>query len=100
MSRRFLALGLCAGLAVSALGFSTQSASAAPPLVIVPVAASSAWPVWVLGGGVVGIMIRAAYVYNTECRELTQGEAFGGTLPIWPAYHVKNNRCGAPARHR
>ena len=99
MSRRFLSIGLCAGLAISALGLSARPASALPP-VIVPVAASSAWPVWVLAGGVVGIMIRAAYVYNTECRELTQGEAFGGTLPIWPAYHVKNNRCGAPARHR
>ena len=40
------------------------------------------WPAIVLIGGVVSIMLNAAIVWNTECRELTLGEAFtAGALP-------------------
>ena len=52
------------------------------------------WPVWVLGGGVLSLMLRAAVVYNRECRELTQEEAITGMVPLWPVYHQPRNRCG------
>ena len=43
---------------------------------------ASPWPVIVLIGGVVSIMLNAAIVWNAECRELTLGEAFtAGALP-------------------
>ena len=74
---------LAAALAVAALSGTQAQAHS-------PVAAP--WPVWALGGGVLSIMARAAYVYRTECRELTAEEAFGGMGP-WPAYQRVNNKC-------
>jgi hypothetical protein len=54
------------------------------------------WPVWVLGIGVVSLMLRAAVVYNRECRELTSEEAMTGMIPLWPAYHQPVSQCGGP----
>ena len=51
-----------------------------------------------MGGGVASLMLRAAYVYRTECRELTLEEAFGGVVGPWPLYHQARNQCGATAR--
>jgi len=74
---------LAAVLAVAALsGTQAQAHSPAP----------APWPVWAMGGGVLSIMVRAAYVYRTECRELTVEEAFGGMGP-WPVYQRVNNQC-------
>jgi hypothetical protein len=58
--------------------------------------ASAPWPVWVLGIGVISLMIRAAVVYNRECRELTSAEAMSGMIPLWPAYHQPVSQCGGP----
>ena len=103
MSRRVVALAVSACLAVSTIGLSAQPAAAAPPAIIPPVHVAplaAAWPAWTVIGAVVGIMVRAAYVQNTECRELTLEEAVTGMAPFWPAFHKVNNRCGVPARHR
>jgi hypothetical protein len=102
MNRRLIAAALTASFTLSAMGLSTQPAAAAAPLPVYhPAPLGAAWPVWALMGGVVSLMLRAAYVQNTECRELTLDEAISGMAPIWPVYHQANNRCGAPARrHR
>ena len=71
--KSLLAATAAAALAVLS-GTQAQAHSPAP----------AQWPVWALGGGVLSIMVRAAYVYRTECRELTAEEAFGGMGP-WPA---------------
>jgi hypothetical protein len=86
-------------LAVAALGMTagtlatTQQAAAqapAPAVVVTPVAP---WPVWVLGGGVISLMVRAAVVQNQQCRELTTDEAITGMVPLWPLYQREDNRC-------
>ena len=102
MSRNLFKYSLSASIALAALGLSTQQSAAVPaaPVVVVTTAGTSAWPVWVLGGGVVSLMLRAAYVYNTECRELTSNEAFTGVVPLWPVYHKPSNQCFMPARKR
>ena len=51
------------------------------------------WPVWVLGGGVVSLMVRAAVVHVQECRELTNTEAMTGMVPVWPLTRQVDNRC-------
>ena len=98
MSRNLLKFGLSASIALAALGLSAKQSSAQnrPPIIVTGAGAGGAWPVWVVGGGVVSLMLRAAYVYNSECRELTTSEAITGTAPLWPVYHQRNDRCGPP----
>ena len=86
--KRILTLAAAATLALAALP--VQQAAASGP--------AAPWPVWALGGGVASLMLRAAYVYRTECRELTLEEAFGGVVGPWPLYHQARNQCGATAR--
>ena len=90
-----LTLIAAAGLATAAL---PAAPAAASPVYVASASSSAPWPVWALGLGVVSIMARAAYVYRTECRELTGAEAFGGMVGPWPIYHQPNNKCGATAR--
>jgi len=97
MSCRKPIITLTLAAALAAAAFPVQQASASTYVV----AASSGavpWPVWALGGSVLSIMVRAAYVYRTECRELTSEEAFGGAVGPWPIYHQVRNQCGATAR--
>ena len=87
-----------AALATAALP-ATPALATSPAYVAVGGGASGApWPVWALGLGVFSIMARAAYVYRTECRELTSAEAFGGMVGPWPLYHQPRSQCGATAR--
>ncbi len=90
-----LALVAAASFAAAALP-ATQAAATTP--VVVTAGGTSPWPVWLLGAGVVSLMARAAYVYRTECRELTREEAFGGVAGPWPLYHQANNKCAPAAR--
>ncbi len=88
--KSLFALTAAAALAATALSGTQALANGTSP---------APWPVWALGGGVLTIMARAAYVYRTECRELTTEEAFGGMGP-WPVYHQARNQCkptAAPA---
>ena len=81
--RRMIAAALSVALAASAFTLSSRPASAnlLPPVYhAAPLGA--AWPAWSVMGAVVGIMVRAAYVYNTECRELTLDEAITGMAPM------------------
>lgn len=95
MSRRFKVLGLSAAIAVSALGVSTQysAAQVQGAAVVARSAASVAWPAWIVGGGIVSVMARAAVVHHTLCRELTINEAIGGMSPFWPIYQRRDDRC-------
>jgi len=87
-------------IAAAALGTAALPAApaAASPVYVASASSGAPWPVWTLGLGVVSIMARAAYVYRTECRELTGAEAFGGMVGPWPLYHKARNHCGAKAR--
>ena len=101
MSTRKPVLTMIAAAALATAALPASQASAAGPVYVAPVgggATGAPWPVWALGLGVVSIMARAAYVYRTECRELTGAEAFGGMVGPWPIYHQPNNKCGATAR--
>ena len=80
----------------AALALAAAALPAAPALANTPTAGAP-WPVWALGGGVLSIMVRAAYVWRTECRELTSQEAFGGMVGPWPIYHQPRNQCGVTA---
>jgi hypothetical protein len=92
-----LTLTLAAALAAAALP--VQQAAATTPVYVAAASAGAApWPVWLLGGGVASLMLRAAYVYRTQCRELTVEEAFTGTVPLWPAYQQSRNQCAPAAR--
>jgi len=55
--------------------------------------AGPGWPVWVLGISALSMIIRGAVVWNTECRELTLEEAWGGTSPLWPVFHKSRSQC-------
>ncbi len=90
-----LALAAAASFALAALP-ATQAAASG--VVVVTPGATAPWPVWALGGSVLSIMVRAAYVYRTECRELTAEEAFGGAVTPWPLYHQARNQCGTAGR--
>ena len=92
MSIRKPLLALTATAAFAAAALPTTPAQATSVIYAAPATASAPWPVWVLGGGVLSIMVRAAYVYRTECRQLTGEEAFGGMGP-WPVYHQARNQC-------
>ena len=91
-----LTLILAAALAAAALP--VQQATASPVYVAAASTGAAPWPVWLLGGGVASLMLRAAYVYRTQCRELTGEEAFTGMVPLWPAYQQSKNQCAPPAR--
>ena len=90
--KRILTLAAAATLALAALPIQQASATTK---VYVATAGTAPWPVWALGGGVLSLMVRAAYVYRTECRELTAAEAFGGAVGPWPLYHQASNQCAA-----
>ena len=100
MSIRKPLLTMIAAATLATAALPASQASAAGPVYVAPVGGGTTgapWPVWALGAGVLSIMVRAAYVYRTECRELTGAEAFGGMGP-WPIYHQPKNQCGATAR--
>jgi hypothetical protein len=66
--------------------------------VIVPCPTPTAptpWPVIVLGASVVSVILNAAIVSNTQCRELTQQEALSSLLLpfIGFAFNKQNNKC-------
>jgi hypothetical protein len=59
------------------------------------------WAVIVVGAGVVSVMINAAVVYQTQCRELTLQEAYSSAfLPVigW-LFNQQHSQCGHPG-HR
>ena len=93
--KRILTLAAAATLALAALPIQQASATTN---VYVATSGAAPWPVWALGGGVLSLMVRAAYVYRTECRELTVAEAFGGAVGPWPLHHQASNQCGATSR--
>ena len=103
MSRRIVALSLASALAVTSIGLTARPASAHYHHMMIPFghgAAGSAWPAWVLIGGVLSLMLRAAVVQANECRELTLEEAVTGMVPVWIVYRDVNNLCGIPVRRR
>ncbi len=98
MNRKLATIALAATLGATSV---TITSSQATPVIAAPVAVAHAggaapWGLFAFGGAVVSLMIRAAVVWNTECRELTSEEAFTGLAPIWPVFHKPMNKC-APA---
>ncbi len=60
-----------------------------------PTHAPSPWPVIVLFVGTASVMVNAAYVWNTQCRELTSQEAMTSAfLPVvgW-ALNAQASKC-------
>jgi hypothetical protein len=56
---------------------------------------SSPWPAVTIIVGVVGVMVNAAWIWNTQCRELTNQEAMTSTfLPfIGMAFDAQASKC-------
>lgn len=88
MSVSILKAAAVAVVAAAALLPTTQSASAKPAIIVTPAAG-----VGIFMGAGASTMLRAAYVWNTECRYLTFNEAVTGLLPIWPLFHKPDNQC-------
>ena len=99
MSNRKLILAVISAAAMATAGLPATQASAASVIVSGATGGGvgAGWPVWALGGGVLSVMIRAAYVYRTQCRELTAEEAFTGLAVVWPAYQRNQSKCGPAA---
>jgi hypothetical protein len=57
--------------------------------------AAHAWPAFYIIGGAASVMLDAAIVWNTQCRELTAQEAFASAfLPVVGfAFDVNDNKC-------
>jgi hypothetical protein len=91
-------LAIIAALTLAAAVLPATQASATTAIVAGGGATGAPWPVWALGAGVLSIMVRAAYVYRTECRELKTEEAFGGMVGPWPIYHQAKSQCGGADR--
>jgi hypothetical protein len=79
-------------LAIAALAFSTPS--------IVPANAhgsawASPWPAVAVFVGVAGVMTNAAYIWHTQCRELSSQEAVTSTfLPfVGMAFDAHASKC-------
>ncbi|THD45883.1 MAG: hypothetical protein E7774_07150 [Bradyrhizobium sp.] len=56
---------------------------------------SNPWPAFYIIGGAASVMLDAAIVWNTQCRELTSQEAFTSfILPgLGIAFDGSNNKC-------
>jgi hypothetical protein len=95
--KRIIAIAIAAAMAATALPLTQASAA---PIITSATAgggAGAGWPVWALGGGVISLMLRAAYVYRTQCRELTQEEAFTGVGAAWPVFQQYQSKCAPVA---
>lgn len=82
-----------------------DSADASPLVVPCPVqvqTTTTPWAAIVMGASVVSVMINAAIVHQTQCRELSLPEAYASmSLPLigW-VFNQQNNQCGHhPHRH-
>ena len=56
------------------------------------------WPVIILGAGVVSVILNAAIVSQTQCRELTQQEAF--TSLFLPFFGIAMNQHNDHCHHK
>ncbi len=57
-----------------------DTAYAGPSIIPCPVGHSSPWPAVAVIVGVVGVMTNAAWVWHTQCRELSSQEAMTSTF--------------------
>jgi len=94
-SVKVAAIGLCG---VPIVSRTIDSANARPLVVPCPVQiqpTTTPWAPIVMGASVVSVMINAAIIYQTQCRELTFQEAYASTLPVigW-LFNQQNNQCG------
>ena len=86
---------LVAVLAIASMAFGMPS-MASPSVVHVSSGGGvTPWPAIGVMIGVAGVMINAAYVWNTQCRELSTQEAITSTfLPIiGMAFNAQASRC-------
>jgi hypothetical protein len=77
-------------------GYLTADTAYATPPAPCPVGhASSPWPAVTVIVGVVGVMANAAWIWHTQCRELTSQEAMTSTfLPfIGMAFDAQASKC-------
>jgi hypothetical protein len=81
---------------IGAFWLTADTAFASVPLPCPPIPAGpTPWPVIVIGAAVVSVILNAAIVSNTQCRELTQQEALSSLLLpfIGIAMNQKMNKC-------
>ncbi|MGA2493423.1 MAG: hypothetical protein ABSF67_10780 [Roseiarcus sp.] len=83
--------------ATTTIDFRTVDTAYAAPLPLpCPVSHTpSPWPAVTVIVGVVGVMVNAIYIWNTQCRELTSQEAVTSTfLPfIGMAFDAQASKC-------
>jgi hypothetical protein len=74
---------------------SADTAFASAPAIIPCPTAPTPWVPIVIGAAVVSVILNAAIVSNTQCRELTQQEALSSLLLpfIGIAFNKHNNKC-------
>ena len=87
-----------AGCGVRVVTRTIDSANARPLVVPCGVQVQPTTTPWagiIMGASVVSVMINAAIVYRTQCRELSFQEAYASTLPVigW-FFNQQNNQCG------
>src|SRR5271163_2182466 len=86
------------GCGMTPAWLATDTAFASPPLVPCPVAPAhpaNPWPVVGIMLGTVSVMVNAIIVGRTQCRELTQQEAWSSIfLPfVGMFFNQNNNKC-------
>jgi hypothetical protein len=76
-------------------GYNTADTAYAFEYIPCPVHASSPWPAVTVIVGVVGVMVNAIYIWNTQCRELSSQEAVTSTfLPfVGMAFDAQASKC-------
>lgn len=79
-----------------------DSANADPVIIPCPVQPTTTpWTAIIMGASVVSVMINAAIVHQTQCRELTFQEAYASmSLPFvgW-LFNQQHNQCGRRGHH-
>ena len=94
---RAFVLPSCGGIAV---GWQTADTAFAgvPILPPCPIHTATPWVVIIGAASVVSVIVNAAIVGKTQCRELTQQEAWSSVfLPfIGYLWNQQNNKCGGP----
>jgi hypothetical protein len=86
-------IGLCGTLAERAID-SANAAALPCPVQVQP--HPTPWVAIIMGASVASVMINAAIVHQTQCRELTFQEAYASiSLPVigW-FFNQQNNQCG------
>jgi hypothetical protein len=91
-------IGVVAAAAMAAAAIAPANAAPKPPVHAYASNASHPWPALAVIGGAASVILNAAIVWNTQCRELSSQEAAASFfLPVVGiAFDAQTSKCKTP----